>query len=131
MKLVLIAISLSMAIILSSNSNAQTYHDRYYRQAKRLINFVFPDKTQNIMFKIAGCETGFTYKPNAYNRSGATGYFQILASHNGTTYSYSGISITVDYRQLSNPVYNTMVAYLMSHGGTQLGDWYSSKSCWA
>ena len=100
-------------------------------QAKKLVTMVFPASTRDTMFKVVGCETGQTYNPYAHNRSGASGYFQILSGHNGTTYKYNGISITVDSSRLFDPMYNTLVAYLMSNGGTNLSPWYSSRSCWA
>lgn len=130
MKLLVLVTSLALSLILTQSSFAKQ-RISYRTQARRIVNFIFPPETRDIMFRVAGCETGYTYNPHAYNRSGATGYFQILSSHRGTTYSYNGISITVDDKKLFNPVYNTMVAYLMSQGGKNLDAWYASRSCWA
>lgn len=98
--------------------------------ARNIINHVFTVDKQYIMLKVAGCETGGIYNSNAHNSSGASGYFQILSSHDGTTYTFNGISITVDRTRLFDGYYNTLVAYLMSKGGTDLSPWYSSRGCW-
>lgn len=125
MRLLLVTV-IALAIVPLANSKP----NGNYIQAKRLVYQVFPDDTQALMFKVLSCETGYKFNANAKNSSGATGYFQILSSHDGTTYSYNGISITVDSRRLTDPLYNVMVAYLMSRGGTVLNPWYPSANCW-
>lgn len=107
-----------------------TIHDNYVL-AKRTVNAIFPPGYQRaLMLQVISCETGQTYNPYAKNPSGAMGFFQIMDGHNGTTYSFNGISVTVDKNRLFDPYYNTLVAYLMSHGGTKLSDWYASRGCW-
>lgn len=109
-------------------SNRQISHNRgIVAQAVRIY---FPASKRDIMLKVAGCETGQTWYPLAYNSSGASGEFQIMRSHNGSTFTYDGISITVDSTRLFDPYYNTLVAYVMSQGGQNLDPWYSSESCW-
>lgn len=106
------------------------FADTNYAVAKKIVNQRFSQSSQALMLKVVGCETGQKYNSDAYNSSGATGYFQILQSHDGTTYSYNGISVTVDRNRLFNPRYNTLVAYVMSHDGKDLSPWYSSRLCW-
>lgn len=117
-----------LALILPPTSLAHKTSN--YEAAKKVVNVVFPPNTQSMMLRVLGCETGGKYNSNAHNSSGASGYFQILSSHNGSTFSYSGISITVDSNRLFDPVYNTLVAYVMSNGGTSLSPWFSSRGCW-
>lgn len=122
---------LTAAALAVSGTAQATTNNSAYQQAKHYVYEVFPPSTRDLMFKVLDCETGHTFNPSARNRSGAMGYFEIMDSHNGTTYSYNGISITVDKNRLLEPLYNTLVAYLMSHGGVILSPWYSSSSCWS
>lgn len=113
-----------------------------YRQAKRIIYATFPDSTQALMFRVAGCETGFTYSPWARNRfSGAAGYFQFLPSHDGSVFRYDPwrpgsvfrgrhLVIRVEAGRLTQPWYNAKLALVMSKGGTDLSPWYASRGCW-
>lgn len=128
MRLALLSIAFLVGLITMDVAIARGNNN--YSQARRIVDVVFPNNTQDLMLRVAGCETGERFNPNAKNASGATGYFQILLSHSGTTYSYNGISITVDGSRLTNPWYNTRVAFLMSRGGTDLSPWYSSRQCW-
>lgn len=98
--------------------------------AKQQVDAIFPSWTRTMMLKVVKCETGGIYNTTAHNRSGASGYFQILSSHDGSTFSYNGISVTVDSDRLFDPHYNTLVAYCMSEGGKSLSPWYSSRGCW-
>lgn len=120
-----------LALALPPTSLAQSTHKASnYESAKKVVNVIFPSSTQSIMLRVLGCETGGKYNADAHNASGASGYFQILSSHNGSTFSYNGVSVTVDRNRLFDPVYNTLVAYVMSNGGTSLSPWYSSRGCW-
>lgn len=112
-------------------AHADNSISKNYQAAKKTIQLVFPSSTSDIMLKVAGCETGGIYNPDAHNRSGASGYFQILSGHDGETYKYDGISVTVDKNRLFEPMYNSLVAYCMSKGGTSLSPWNQSKGCWA
>lgn len=101
-----------------------------YTVAKKYVYARFSQSHRQLMLKILGCETGQKYNAEAHNSSGAAGYFQIMPIHDGTRYTYNGISIVVDFNRIYDPGYNTLVAYLMSHDGKDLSPWYSSQSCW-
>lgn len=116
--------------MLAGTAHASNRITQNYRKARDIIYLVFPPQTAGVMLKIAGCETGEVYNANAENASGASGYFQVLSSHNGTTYSYGGISVTVDSSRLFDPHYNALVAYVMSDGGRDLSPWTASEFCW-
>jgi hypothetical protein len=64
--------------------------------------------------RVVGCETGGTFNPWARNRrSGAAGYFQVIARWHPW----------VNLRRLFEPFYNARVAYRISHGGRDWSAW--------
>lgn len=116
-----IAAALTLCGVASANN---------YTVAKKIVYARFSQSHRQLMLKILGCETGEKYNAEAHNSSGAAGYFQIMPIHDGTRYTYNGISIVVDFNHIYDPYYNTLVAYLMSRDGKDLSPWYSSQSCW-
>ena len=84
-----------------------------YAKAKHVVYSVFPPATAPAALRVVGCETGHTYSPRAHNRSGASGYFQVIARR----YPW------VTPWRLFEPWYNARVALQISHGGTTWDAW--------
>lgn len=66
--------------------------------------------------RIAECESGLN--PYARNRSGALGLFQLLG--HGDMFAAHGWNVETDW---SDPYKNAMVAFDLSHGGTNWSAW--------
>jgi hypothetical protein len=81
---------------------------------EHVVYSVFPKATAPAALRVVGCETGGTFNPWARNRrSGAAGYFQVIARWHPW----------VNLRRLFEPFSNARVAYRISHGGRDWSAW--------
>lgn len=105
-----------------------------YEKARRIVYATFPDSTQDAALRVVGCETGYTYSEWSYNRSGASGYFQILQGNAGRLLKYDPawpdgnkhggkLLLIPSGTKLFLPWTNTRVALFLSHGGTDFHEW--------
>jgi hypothetical protein len=118
--LLVVVIALLALTVLTASANAETL----YAKAKRIIYATFPDSTQDAALRVVACETGNTFSPWSYNRSGASGYFQILQGNAGRVLDYNGHKMIIPRGQaLFNPWTNAKVALFLSHGGTDWHEW--------
>lgn len=84
--------------------------------AKAVIQHVFGDRWA-YAYKIAGCETGWTYDAEALGAAGERGIFQIHPVHFGW----------LDEGRLWDVRYNARIAYRMSRRGTSWTAWTCSR----
>lgn len=121
--IIVAVVALAAALILTTPASA-TREESLYQQAKRIIYATFPDSTQDAALRVVGCETGHTYAPWSYNRSGASGYFQVLQGNAGRVLHYNGKTLTIPSgSKLFLPWTNARVALFLSNGGTDWHEW--------
>ena len=116
-------IGVCFALALTATAQAARAESNY-EKAKRIVYAVFPDNTQAAALRVVACETGNTFSPWSYNRSGASGYFQVLQGNAGRVLYYNGERLVIPAGQaLFNPWTNARVALFLSHGGTDWHEW--------
>lgn len=67
--------------------------------------------------RVARCETGGTFNPNALGRAGERGIFQLHPVHRGW------IDRLYGWHRMFEPLWNARAAYRLSRGGTNWRPW--------
>jgi hypothetical protein len=114
----------------STTASHRESESENYRQAKKIVYAVFPDRYQAYALRIVGCETGHTYSRWATGSAGEHGWFQIHPGNAGRMLydPRTGKSIgRIDFSRTYQPWYNTRVAYFMSRGGRDWHEWTCSR----
>ena len=119
---VMAAVSLLLAAPASAGDTKK--RETNYQKAHRIVCTVFPKATCEAAMRVVYCETGGTYTEWSYNRSGASGYFQVLQGNAGRVLYYKGERLVIPSgTRLFLPWTNARVALFLSNGGTDWSEW--------
>jgi hypothetical protein len=138
MRALTVVVVAAFALAVTNSVEGETY----YQQAKRIVYATFPADTEAAALRVVGCETGYTYQPWSYNRSGASGLFQVLTGNAGRVLTYRWPNgryerltirgwervkkhgrVVGSVNRLLEPWYNAKVALFLSKGGHDFHEW--------
>lgn len=116
-RLLPMVVALVFLVLLFSATPASPRGNDIYAQQRAIaasaVARYFPAWAQHSAMNVVGCETGHTYYARAYNKSGATGLFQII------WYWHQQFNRS----RLTNPYYNAWAASIISNHGRNWQPW--------